>query len=52
MDDMTLLIFLFFLVLVTLMSVAILKIINKIVLLEKKMKFLIKRMRRTERSNK
>jgi len=53
MDDITLLIFLLFLILMVLMSIAVLKMINKIILLEKKMKLLIKVIkRRTERSNK
>jgi hypothetical protein len=52
MDDITLLIFLLLAVLLVLMTVTIFKIINKIVLLEKKMKFLMKVIkRRTERSN-
>jgi len=50
-DDITLLIFLLLAVLLVLMTVTIFKMINKIVLLEKKMKFLMKRMQRKERSN-
>lgn len=53
MDDVTLLLFVLVAIMMVLMAITTLKIINKIVMLEKKMKLLMKVIkRRTERSNK
>jgi len=52
MDDLTLLLFILFAILMVVMTITILKIIEKIVQLEKKMKFLIKAYKEKEQLNK